>query len=43
MSCATTSSQLGETRGYFGRVVEAGWHQQAIRLVAGGVVNAAAV
>ena len=35
--------QLGETRGYFGRVVEAGWHQQAIRLVAGGVVDAAAI
>src|SRR5215207_2550055 len=26
--------QLGETRGFFSRVVEAGFHQQAIRMVA---------
>ncbi|MEA2576230.1 MAG: hypothetical protein QOH93_3528, partial [Chloroflexia bacterium] len=26
-------ARLGETRGYFGRVVEAGFHQESIRLV----------
>jgi phosphonate transport system substrate-binding protein len=35
--------QLGETRGFFGRVVEAGWHERSIRLVAGGEVDASAV
>lgn len=34
---------IGETRGYFGRVVEAGFHHVAIRLVAEGAVDAAAI
>ncbi len=34
---------LGETRGYFGRVVVAGWHERSIRLVASGAVDASAV
>lgn len=34
---------LGETGGFFGRVVEAGFHQQAIRMVARGQVDAAAI
>jgi phosphonate transport system substrate-binding protein len=34
---------LGETSGFFGRVVEAGFHQRAIRLVARGEVDAAAI
>lgn len=38
-----TLVRLGETRGFFGRVVEAGFHQEAIRLVANGVVDAAAI
>jgi phosphonate transport system substrate-binding protein len=33
----------GETNGYFGRVVQAGWHEEALRMVARGAVNAAAV
>ncbi len=33
----------GETNGYFGRIVEAGWHEEALRLVARGVVDAAAI
>jgi phosphonate transport system substrate-binding protein len=36
-------AELGETRGYFGRVVEAGFHDTAIRLVAGGGVDGAAI
>jgi phosphonate transport system substrate-binding protein len=35
--------QLGETRGYFSRVVEAGWHERAIRLVCSGEVDASAI
>jgi len=35
--------QLGETRGFFGRVLEAGWHERSIRLVATGEVDASAV
>jgi phosphonate transport system substrate-binding protein len=35
--------QLGETRGFFGRVVEAGFHQESIRLVAAGEVDASAI
>ncbi len=35
--------RLGETRGFFGRVVEAGFHQEAIRLVASGEVDGAAI
>jgi phosphonate transport system substrate-binding protein len=34
---------LGEAGGFFGRVVEAGFHDTAIRLVAEGVVDAAAI
>ena len=34
---------MGETRGYFGRVVEAGFHQKAMRMVAAGEVDAAAI
>ncbi len=33
----------GETNGYFGRVVEAGWHEQAVRMVADNDVDAAAI
>jgi phosphonate transport system substrate-binding protein len=33
----------GETNGYFGRVVEAGWHERALRLVACKAVDAAAI
>jgi phosphonate transport system substrate-binding protein len=35
--------RMGETRGYFSRVVEAGWHQQSMRLVCQGVVDASAI
>src|SRR5215212_7293588 len=35
--------KLGETRGYFGRVVAAGFHQHAMRMVAAGEVDAAAI
>jgi phosphonate transport system substrate-binding protein len=34
---------MGETRGFFSRVVEAGFHQRAIRMVAAGAVDAAAI
>ncbi len=34
---------LGETGGFFGRVEAAGYHQRAIRLVARGAVDAAAI
>jgi phosphonate transport system substrate-binding protein len=33
----------GETAGFFGRVVEAGYHQRAIRLVAAGEIDGAAI
>jgi phosphonate transport system substrate-binding protein len=33
----------GETRGYFGQVIEAGRHDRAIAMVAGGDVDAAAI
>jgi phosphonate transport system substrate-binding protein len=36
-------ARLGETNGFFGRVVEAGYHQKAIRLVAAGKIDAAAI
>ena len=36
-------ARLGATNGYFGRVVEAGYHQRAIRLVAAGEIDAAAI
>jgi phosphonate transport system substrate-binding protein len=35
--------RLGETRGYFGNVVEAGFHERSIRLVRSGAVAASAV
>lgn len=35
--------ELGETHGYFGRVVAAGSHQQSTRLVAAGEVDASAI
>jgi phosphonate transport system substrate-binding protein len=34
---------LGETHGFFGRVVEAGFHQEAVRMVADGRVDASAI
>lgn len=34
---------MGETRGFFGRVVEAGSHQRAIRMVCSGEIDAAAI
>ena len=36
-------ARLGETRGFFGRVVEAGFHDTAITLVAEGAVDGAAI
>jgi phosphate/phosphite/phosphonate ABC transporter binding protein len=33
----------GHPRGFFGRVVEAGWHERAVRLVADGACDAAAI
>jgi ABC-type phosphate/phosphonate transport system substrate-binding protein len=35
--------QRGETGGFFGRIVEAGWHEQAVRLVCEGEVDGAAI
>jgi phosphonate transport system substrate-binding protein len=35
--------RLGETHGFFGEVVEAGFHQEAIRMVAGGEVDGSAI
>jgi phosphonate transport system substrate-binding protein len=35
--------KLGETQNYFGRVIQAGWHQQSIRLVHAGKVDASAI
>jgi phosphonate transport system substrate-binding protein len=35
--------QLGETRGFFSEVVEAGFHQEAIRMVARGQVDGSAI
>ncbi len=35
--------QMGETNGYFGAVVQAGFHQTAIRMVCAGTVDAAAI
>jgi phosphonate transport system substrate-binding protein len=35
--------EMGETAGFFGEVVEAGWHQRAIALVAAGEMDAAAI
>lgn len=38
-----TLVRLGETHGFFGRVVEAGFHQEALRMVADGRVDASAI
>jgi phosphonate transport system substrate-binding protein len=35
--------QLGETGGFFGEVVEAGWHERSLRLVYSGDVDATAI
>jgi phosphonate transport system substrate-binding protein len=35
--------RLGETNGYFGKIIEAGWHERSIRLVASGEVDASAI
>jgi phosphonate transport system substrate-binding protein len=35
--------QLGETEGYFGQVIEAGWHERSLRLVCSGEVDASAI
>jgi len=35
--------QLGETRGFFSRVIQAGWHQRSIQLVLEGAVDASAI
>jgi ABC-type phosphate/phosphonate transport system substrate-binding protein len=34
---------MGETHGFFGRVVEAGFHQDAIRMVARGDIDGSAI
>ena len=38
-----TLVRLGETHGFFGCVVEAGFHQEALRMVADGCVDASAI
>jgi len=38
-----TLVRLGETQGFFGRVVEAGFHQEALRMVADGRADASAI
>lgn len=38
-----TLLRLGETGGFFGRVIEAGFHQTAIRMVADGEIDGAAI
>jgi phosphonate transport system substrate-binding protein len=35
--------QRGETNGFFGRVVETGWHERSIRMVCAGEVDASAI
>lgn len=35
--------RLGETRGFFGRVIEAGFHEESLRMVAGQEVDASAI
>jgi phosphonate transport system substrate-binding protein len=35
--------RLGETRGFFSEVIEAGFHEEAVRMVAGGEVDASAI
>jgi phosphonate transport system substrate-binding protein len=36
-------ARIGETFAFFGKVVEAGWHQQSIRMVCAGAVDASAI
>lgn len=36
-------AQMGETRSFFGRVVEAGFHQKSIQMVCAGEVDASAI
>ncbi|HEY1860940.1 MAG TPA: PhnD/SsuA/transferrin family substrate-binding protein [Gemmataceae bacterium] len=36
-------ARLGETNGFFGQTVEAGWHERSIQLVASGDVDASAI
>lgn len=38
-----TLAAMGETNGFFGKVVEAGYHQESIRLVSEGEVDASAI
>jgi phosphonate transport system substrate-binding protein len=38
-----TLAAMGETNGFFGKVVEAGFHQESIRLVSEGEVDASAI
>jgi phosphonate transport system substrate-binding protein len=38
-----TLAAMGETNGFFGKVVEAGYHQESIRLVSEGQVDASAI
>lgn len=35
--------ELGETQCYFGRVIQTGWHEQSIRMVQDGQVDASAI
>jgi phosphonate transport system substrate-binding protein len=35
--------RLGETRGFFGQVIEAGWHERSLQLVCDGQVDASAI
>jgi phosphonate transport system substrate-binding protein len=35
--------RLGQANGYFGKVVQAGWHEHSIRLVCSGAVDASAI
>ncbi len=35
--------EMGETHGFFGRIVEAGFHEESMRLVAAGEVDASAI
>ena len=43
LATLTRLLELGETDGFFGRVIDAGWHQVSIDLVASGRVDASAV
>jgi phosphonate transport system substrate-binding protein len=36
-------AQMGETHHFFGRVIESGWHESSLRLVAAGEVDASAI